>query len=60
MATYSIVETGVIVTEKTYCENCQIVPVSEGDKYCLPCLNDIVEYLARERQEQTQVEKGWY
>lgn len=60
MTAYSIVDTGVIVTEKTYCENCQIVPINKDDKYCMACLNDIVNYLAAVYSEQLAVEKGWY
>jgi hypothetical protein len=60
MAQITVVDTGIITEDKVYCDNCQIVPITEGDKYCLPCLNDILEYLACEAQQQLAIEKGWY
>ena len=60
MAIYTIVDTGVIINESEHCEYCKVVPISTGDKYCIGCLNDIVEYLANVWREQIQTEKGWY
>lgn len=54
-------QTEQVQQEKVYCEWCRIVPLMNSeDKYCMACINDIVEYLAKEWQEQEQVEKGWY
>jgi hypothetical protein len=30
------------------CAGCCIVPIESGDKYCLSCVDDILEYLARQ------------
>ena len=60
MVTATII-TSVLPAEKVYCEWCQIVPIScAQDKYCMACVNDIVEYLAKEWQEQQSIERGWY
>lgn len=43
-----------------YCESCQVVPVSLGDKYCLSCAQDITDYLAVRFDEQVHVDGGLY
>jgi hypothetical protein len=43
-----------------YCEHCQVVPVTLGDKYCLGCAGEIADYLAVRFDEQWHVDGGLY
>ena len=43
-----------------YCENCKIVHVKLGEKYCDGCVEDVVAYLAMYYQEQSLTERGLY
>jgi hypothetical protein len=43
-----------------YCESCQVVPVTLGDKYCLGCAQDVTDYLALKHGEQIAVDGGLY
>ena len=43
-----------------YCEHCLVITISDGDKYCDSCADDVAEYLARRFTEQDAIEKGWY
>jgi hypothetical protein len=43
-----------------YCENCQVVAVRLGDKYCLGCAGEIADYLAVRFDEQWHVDGGLY
>lgn len=53
--------------EQVYCEHCGIVEINVGDKYCVVCLEEILDYLfdvygllAEEHVERIAVEKGLY
>jgi hypothetical protein len=52
--------------EHVYCEHCQVVAVNLGDKYCVVCLEAILDYLfdvyalAEEHVERIAIEKGLY
>lgn len=43
-----------------YCENCTVVEVNKGEKYCIACANEVTEYLAQQEEERERIEKGWY
>ncbi len=57
----SVQEIARSLTEtKHYCEYCTLVPISDGEQYCLGCLSEILSYLAHIWDEQVAVEKGLY
>jgi len=43
-----------------YCEHCRVVPINDGDKYCLGCAQEITDRLAEEYKERIAVERGLY
>ena len=46
--------------DDTYCEHCSVIPITPGDRYCVKCTQEIVDYLAQVYKEQQACEEGLY
>ena len=58
----------IALTDDIYCEDCQVKSVLPGDKYCVGCITDIVDWLytqeidalAQQVAEKIALDKGLY
>lgn len=50
----------LLTEDHDICEHCGVVPIAVNDKYCVLCLNEMLDDMAMAYGENIAVEQGWY
>lgn len=56
----NLTEKCIEINEREYCEHCSVVPIADNDKYCIDCLQEMLDDLAMRYNEQFLMANGWY